>query len=188
MKKVSLSLIVILMVTGSALAQQTDGQKPIYQKVEADAPQAVLDAVERNNKGFEFKSEEKAVISKLVESKESYVADVRGRSLNNKSHTLKRTLYNADGSVISSREELLNHALPKLVLRTIGKEYNGWQLVRTRSVIEEEGDSRKVYYTAVLKNGKSKERIMLNESGQIVKNKRELKEEAQQTPKVIVLK
>ncbi|WP_224999415.1 hypothetical protein [Cesiribacter sp. SM1] len=188
MKKVSLSLLVILMITGTAVAQQTASQKPVYQKVEASAPQAVLDAVERHNKGFEFKSKKRAVLAKKLETKESYVADVKSRSLDKKSHAFKRTLYKADGSVISYREELLNHALPKPVLRTIGKEYNGWLLVRTRTVTEERGDARKVFYTAVLKNGSKKERIMLNETGQIVKSKRELKEDARRTPRIVVMK
>ncbi len=99
----------------------------------------------------------------------------------------ERAFYRADGSFVSSKTIKKNFALPKHVLLTIGKEFNHWLLVKTKAVIMEKGGQRSVYYRAILENGKRREHVLLNEAGQIVKNKWLLKEDAVKAPDLIVL-
>ncbi|AHM61946.1 hypothetical protein D770_18470 [Flammeovirgaceae bacterium 311] len=187
MKKLSLSFLAILLVMGTAGAQQEENHKVVRQQVAEDVPQAVLEAVEKNHEGFQFQEEETVPRTRKKQSRKNYLADIRSNSSSGKTYSMNKTYYKADGTVISSRIDLRNCALPKTALRTIGKEFNGWLLVRTKSVVEIEGDTNLVYYKAVLKNGNKKAHVLLNEDGQIVKNKRELKEDAFKAHEEIVL-
>lgn len=196
MKKFKSSLLIMLLVVSTAMAQQTANQKDIRQEVAEDVPLAVLSAVEKNNLGFQFQKEspvtaakESRVVSPKTEKfKRDFLVTTRSSSLNGRSHKKERAFYQADGSFVSSKTIKKNFALPQRVLNTIGKEYNGWLLVKTKTVVEEKGDVSTVYYKAVLQNGKRRENILLNRAGQIVKNKRDLKKNALKAGDQIVLK
>lgn len=170
----------MLLVLGSAVAQQAAKERSIRQEVSENTPQAVLNAVEKDNQGFQFQKEatEVAVIKdkKLTPEKKNkdYTVYTKKKSLNGKSYTTQTAFYDEDGSLVSSRSVLVNRPMPQLVLRSIGKAYNGWLMVKAKTVIEEQGEMRTVFYDVVVQNGKSKERILLNEAGQIVKSRRDL--------------
>ena len=195
MKKLSSSLLIMLLVLGSAMAQQTSNQKPIRQEVAENVPKAVLGAVEKANHGFQFQEElpevsEEAntiVSHKPEKLKKDYVIFTRSSSLNGRSDRKEKAFYNADGSLVSSRTVVRNSALPLHVLRTIGREYNGWLLVKTKAVINDKGADRVMYYKAVVENGKKREKILLDGTGKIVKNKREVKKEARKASRKVVL-
>ncbi|MBW3544287.1 MAG: hypothetical protein KY428_01590, partial [Bacteroidetes bacterium] len=181
MKKISFSLLIMLCIIGSAMAQQSVKQEILYEEIPVDVPQAVLDAVEKNVQGVRFQNELPVAITKKGErlpvvkqkSLKSYKVLTKSSSPDGKTHSSKTIVYDADGTVVSSRSIHVNKALPIVALRTIGKAYDGWLLLRTRAVIEETGDLHSVVYHVVLKNGKNKERLMLNEAGEIVKNKKD---------------
>ena len=195
MKKLSSSLLIMLLALGSAMAQQNLNQKPVQQEVADNVPIAVLSAVEKANPGFQFQKElpvasEEAntiVSHKPEKLKKDYVIFTKSSSLNGRSDSKEKAFYNADGSFVSSRTVMRNSALPLHVLHTIGKEYNGWLLVKTKAVIIDKGAERVMYYKAVVDNGKKRENILLDRTGKIVKNKREVKEEAQKASRKVAL-
>ena len=195
MKILSSSLLIMLLALGSAMAQQNPNQKPVQQEVAEDVPTAVLSAVEKANRGFQFQ-EESPIVSvkadivaphKIEKLGEAYLVSTKSISLNGRSQKQEKAFYDADGSFVSSRTVMKNSALPLHVLRTIGKEYNGWLLVKTRAVIIDKGAEPVIYYKAVVDNGKKRENILLDRTGKIVKNKREVKEEAQKASRKVVM-
>lgn len=180
MKKFSFSLIIMVCFIGTAMAQQSAKQEILYEEIPVDVPQAVLDAVEKNVQGVRFQNELPVAITKKgerlpvvkQESLKSYTVLAKSSSPDGRTHSSKRIVYDADGAIVSSRSIQINKALPIVALRTIGKAYDGWLVLRTRAVIDETGSARSALYHVVLKNGKNKERIMLNEAGEIVKNRK----------------
>lgn len=181
MKKVSFLLLIMVCIMGSAMAQQSAKKDIVYKEIPVDVPQAVLDAVEKNVQGVRFQNElpvagtkkGKRLSSVKQRSSRSYAVLAKSSSPDGKTHSSKTIVYDADGTVVSTRSIHVNKALPVVALRTIGKAYEGWLLLKTRAVIEEAGDLRSVIYHVVLKNGKNKERIILNGAGEIVKNRKD---------------
>lgn len=180
MKKVSFILLFMVCVIGSAMAQQSAKQEILYEEIPEDVPQAVLDAVEKNVQGVRFQNEMPVATTKkgkrMSPAKQkylgSYVVHAQSSSPDGKTHSSKRMVYDADGAIISSKSIQVNKALPLVALRTIGKAYDGWLVLRTRAIIEETGNERSALYHVVLKNGKNKERLVLNEAGEIIKTRK----------------
>ncbi|EMR02172.1 hypothetical protein [Cesiribacter andamanensis] len=184
MKKLSITLIIMLLVLGSALAQQKTKTNLPYQQIEPGVPQAVLDAVEKKHQGFHFqkelallpraKAKSKTPTATKVREQEleiAYTSYARRASANGKVRSVKRSYYDANGIFISSREVLTNKALPAVVRHTL-KEYDGWELEKTRAVVEEKGALRTVYYSLTINNGKDRKRLLLSEDGLPLRNKK----------------
>lgn len=172
----------MLLVLGSTMGQQIEKRKNLYQKVDQDIPSEVLAAIEKDIPGFHVEKEPVLASSKKNENKmlplqkaelrKTYVVLTKERSLTTKKSSKKRAYYNAQGICISSSEISRDIALPRIILNTMGREYDGWTLVSNKVTIHEKGALRTVLYELQLKNGKDKERILLNEQGQLVKNRK----------------
>ena len=173
----------MLLVLGSTVAQQNKSQR-IYQKIDDGIPQAILDAVEIGNPGFKFNEVHEAINKEKktktlqkspVVGKKYYAVHTSskytGQSLYKTPKKFKTVVYDANGSLVSSREMKKNTAVPITVLRSMGQAYNGWLLVSTKTVMEETKGVRTVFYELVVKNGKDREKIFFNELGQIVDNR-----------------
>jgi hypothetical protein len=188
MKNLSITLLIMLLVAGSALAQQKTKSNLPYKNVEEGVPQAVLTAIEKNNQGFYFQNQKELAVlpkakiktktprvevPKAISPEIVYTSRERRASESGKIRSLKNTYYDANGTIISSREVTFNKALPFVALRTIGENYDGWLLERTRSVIEEKGNMRTVYYSAVVKNGKDRKLLLMNSDGKLIKDKKD---------------
>jgi hypothetical protein len=183
MQKLSLTLLVLLLILGSAMAQQTEKSKAYHQRVDQDVPQAVLEEIKRQHPDFRLQQKELSVLSKKgtkknddqpvnrLESNKIYHVYTLSESVNG-IRSNKKTVYNTKGDVIASRQITRNKRVPEQVLITMGREYNGWALTGSRIFITEKKGIRTVFYNLSLKNGNEEKNILLNEQGQIVKNKK----------------
>ena len=174
----------MLLVLGSTVAQQTQNQR-IYQKIDDGIPQVILDAIEIGNPGFKFNKEHDEINKEKKRKSPHKMSSVEknhyavhtsskytGESSNKNSKKIKTVVYDANGSLVSSREIKKNTAVPIIVLRTMGQAYNGWLLVSTKTIMEETRGMRTVFYELVVENGKDREKIFFNEIGQIVDNRK----------------
>lgn len=180
MKKFNLTIFILLMVLGSAMAQKTEKQKTFYQKVDVEIPPAVLEAVKKSNPDFQIRKDKDLMLSKKKntfkkrgiksDKKRNYTFYTTIKYKEGKV-SRKKEIYNESGILLSSSEFIKNGKLPVTALRTMGREYNKWALVGTRTFIEEKRSMRMVIYDITLKNGKEKKHVLLNEQGQIEKDK-----------------
>jgi hypothetical protein len=186
MKNLSITLLIMVMVAGGALAQQKTKSNLPYKNVQEGVPQAVLNAIEKNNHGFYFQKElavlpktktktkpPRVEVPKAISPEIVYTSRERRASQDGKIRSLKNTYYDANGTIISFREVTFNKALPLVALRTLGENYEGWLLERTRAVTEEKDNMRTVYYSAVVKNGKDRKVLLMNADGKLIKDKKD---------------
>ncbi len=189
MKRVSFILLIMLLVLGSTTAQQTKRQKAPLTIMQVNAPKNVLTQVEKHNPGLNFEKEpvvastkkeidrQRAAAENEIDYSDHYTVRTRTHAPNGKSSGEKTSIYSPDGTLISYREVSRNKALPIVALRTIGKKYDGWLLLRTKAVTRFDGTNTTAVYDVVLKNGKNKERVQINEAGEIITNKKNSGEE-----------
>lgn len=178
MKKSILTPVILLLALSSAMAQQTELDNLQY-SVSADVPMEVLAAVEADHPGMNIlehlsspsvspKKEliKQVEINSVSEYDAVYYALIKGRDYR------KTADYNKQGKLISSTETIKNIAVPRAVLTTIGREYNGWLITKNQAERYTSSTYSNVFYEVWLKNGRKKQQLTLNAAGLILSKKR----------------
>ena len=172
MKKLSLLLVMLLLSLSGIDAQQN--KMKISSRADKDAPTLVLaDAADPDPSGHKplsrAEGEEEKIKKDLSAQSLFTFVEHRGKGY------WKKVTYKYDGTMVHSIERRHNVALPKAVYKSIGREYNGWQINKTAVVKEIEirsnAPQHSTYYKVHLQNGKDKERILLDEHGKIYSRK-----------------
>lgn len=180
MKKSILILIPVisLFVLSGAVAQQLDIEEIQY-SVKNNVPQEVLDAVESDYPGMNIQEhllspsvsleeelKKQKQIENLPEIYPVYYALIKGKEYE------KKADYNKEGKLISSTETIKNVALPRAVLNTIGREYNGWLVTKNQAERYTSSTYNNVLYEVWLKNGRKKQQLTIDATGKILVKKR----------------
>lgn len=180
MKKLIIISLFLFLALSEAMAQQTELKKIRY-LVSNDVPGEVLAAVESDYPGMDFQAhllsppmDSKKELRELrqqiiIKSIPEYFAVIKGR------HYKKTASYNIDGELITSTERIKNIALPKEIFTTIGREYNGWYIYKNIVTRVKAGTYNNISYEVWLKNGRKKQRLTMDATGKIIKQKRSFK-------------
>ncbi|MCB0687723.1 MAG: hypothetical protein KDC53_14405 [Saprospiraceae bacterium] len=96
-------------------------------------------------------------------------------SLDGKAGRISAT-YNSEGQLLNTFEHLKNVPLPKEVLATLGKDFNGWAVKGDKVKLTSYHDGKEVahYRVKLEKNGQI-ENVIFDEMGKVIKTTKDLK-------------
>lgn len=169
MKKLSFIVLILLVSFVGTYAQKFGATT--RKNVDKDVPVAVLAAVETGHPGLVLQQqlvESPPVLKKKKASKPPTPTAQLYQVIISAKNYHKRELYNGYGDLIYSKEKIRNTALPLAIRQYIGREYNGWLVKKDLAVRTISRDGKETrYYKIVVKQGKKKQHLRLDEHGEI---------------------
>lgn len=176
--KTLIFITLILLISGSAVNAQMANTK-LRHKISQDVPMKVLTAVEANHPGLNI--HQHLIEPASAPKRNKKIRKARKRALpiakfylvfTSGKNYYKKELYNQEGILIYSSEKIRNVALPLAVRQYIGREYNGWLLKSVKAIRRIFRDGKELeYYKIVLRNGKDKKHLRLDDQGVIYARK-----------------
>ena len=165
MKKLSLLIPIILLLSLGGIHAQQNYMK-FSHGVAKNVPMEVLAAIDAGYPGLKIQQQ---LLAPAQGPSQTYYVHHKGKNY------LKRGKYNKEGKLLYSKEKIHNVALPVLVYKYIGREYNGWAIKKTMVVktIETSPSTPRhsTYFKVLLQNGKKKQRVLLDEHGKLYSRK-----------------